>query len=266
MEKEIKMGILGCGTMGSGILGRILEKRIFKTTDIFINDKDKNKERKVSQKYKVQALKIDEFLRKSNFIILAIKPQDFLLLAKENTIPQDKVVISIMAGVEISSIKKVLGVKKIVRAMPNLIVGIGKGVIVWKEQGLNFDEIKIVRRIFNALGTEIRVKDENLIDQATLISGCGPGYLYFFEDLILKSFNRLGFSREFMLKLLPEAFLGALLYQEKLGKKCEELVEMVASKGGVTEKFLEVLEKKKILDIFYQAAKAAQKRNEELKL
>jgi len=269
MKKEIKIGIIGCGTMGTSILNRILEKRVFKRNAIFINDKNKTKEKKVSQRYKVMPSEVNELLVQSDFIILAMKPQDFLSFGKENTPlenPENKVIISIMAGIKINSIKKVLGVKKIVRAMPNLMVKIGKGVIVWKDEGLAVNEMRIVKRIFNALGEEIRVKDENLISQATLISGCGPGYLYFFEDLLLKSFGRLGFSREFTLKLLFNAFYGGILYQKEYGEKPEELVKMVASKAGITEKFLETLKENKIDNIFYQAAKEAYNRNEKLKI
>lgn len=266
MKKEIKIGILGCGTMGSSILDRILRKRIFRRKEVLINDKDKEKEERMFRKYRVQVLEINEFLRESDFIILAIKPQDFLPFAKEVNFPKDKILISIMAGVGTSSIKKMLGIKKIVRAMPNLMARIGKGVIVWKVQGLSSNEIRIVRKIFNALGKEIRVEDESLIDQATLISGCGPGYLYFFEDLLLNSFGRLGFSREFTLKLLLNAFFGAILYQKEEKSDLRDLIEMVASKGGVTEKFLRTLKEKNIYNIFYQAAKKAYKRNKELKI
>lgn len=266
MKKQIKIGILGCGTMGSAILERILEKRIFKTKDIFINDKDKKKEKKISERYKVRPSKVNELLAESDFIILAMKPQDFLSFAKENIFPKDKVVISIIAGVKINLIKKVLGVKKIVRAMPNLMVRIGEGVIVWKEQGLSSDETTVAREIFNALGAEIGVKREDLIDRATLISGCGPGYLYFFEDLLLKSFSRLGFSKEFALKLLLNTFLGAILYQKEKKYKLEDLVKMVATKGGITEKFLDTLKEKQIYAIFEQAAQNAYRRNKERKI
>lgn len=247
--------------MGSAILEQILKERVFSKNQILINDKDKKKEREISQKYKVKASEINEVLKQSDFIILAIKPQDFLSFGKEVSFPKNKIVISIMAGVEASSIKKILGVKKIVRAMPNLMVKIGKGVIVWKEQGLSSNETRNVKKIFKALGEEIRVKDENLISQATLISGCGPGYLYFFEDLLLKSFERLGFSEKFISKLLAGTFFGAILYQRKEKKNPKDLIKMVASKGGVTEKFLETLKEKKIYEIFEQAAQSANNHN-----
>lgn len=250
MKKEIKIGIIGCGTMGSSILKRILEKRIFKRAEIFINDKNKVKEKKISQRYGVGPSKINELLAQADFIILAIKPQDFIFFDRKDISPKDKVFISIMAGVKINSIKKALGIKKIVRAMPNLMVEIGKGVIVWKEEGLSSNEIRMMRKIFASLGVEIRIKNESLIDQATLISGCGPGYLYFFEKLLLNNFCQLGFSREFTLKLLSETFLGAILYQREKKHNLENLIKKVASKGGVTEKFLETLrEEKMLLDV-----------------
>jgi pyrroline-5-carboxylate reductase len=64
---------------------------------------------------------------------------------------------------------------------------------------------------------------------------------------------------------LLKTFSSAILYQKQERKQPKDLIEMVASKGGVTEKFLEVLREKKINNIFYQAAKEAFKRNEQLK-
>lgn len=264
--ETIKIGILGCGTIGSAIIERILREKIVRRKELFVSDVNKKKEREAVLKYKIQALENDKLLEQSDFVILAVKPRDFLPFAKEVSFPKNKIVISIIGGVKINSIKKILEVKKVVRAMPNLMIKIGRGLIVWKAIELSSDEISKVRKIFNALGEEIRVKDENLIEQATLISGCGPGYLYFFEDLLLKSFTYLGFSRDFTLKLLLETFLGAILYQKENGYKLDTLVKMVATKGGITEKFIETLKKNKIQEIFAQAAQDAYRKNMERKL
>lgn len=266
MKEHIKIGIIGLGTMGSAIVERILGEKIFGKKELFISDLDKKKLKAVVKKQKVQSLESGKLLERSYFVILAIKPKDFLPFAKQVNFPRDKIVISIMGGVKINSLKKILGTKKVVRAMPNLMVKIGKGLIVWKAAGLSSNEISEVRKIFSALGEEIKVTDENLIDQATLISGCGPGYLYFFEDLLVKSFAKLGFSRNFVLKILPETFLGATLYQKENKYTLERLVKSVATKGGITEKFLETLKENKIQEIFEKAAENAYKKNMERKL
>jgi len=267
MSAKFTIGILGCGTIGEAILSQIIEKKLIKKENLLICEKEKQKEKRICQKYNVKSEKIEKLIEKSDFLILAIKPQDLISLIQKVKFSKRKVLISVLAGIDIDFFERVLKVKKIVRAMPNLMIKVGKGIIVWKDKGLNKKEREFVKKIFEKLGESKRVKSEDLIDKATLISGCGPGYLYFFEELILESFENLGFSRKFILSLLIKSFSGALFFQEKNKEKDpKKLVEKVASKGGVTSEFLKVLKEKKIFEIFREAAKKAFEKNKKLKL
>ena len=68
---------------------------------------------------------------KGDLILLAVKPQIFLNIAKiiNSKKIKSKMFLSIMAGVNLNSIEKLINLKTIFfRAMPNLAAGIGEGV------------------------------------------------------------------------------------------------------------------------------------------
>ena len=75
------------------------------------------------------AVSVVELLKKTDVILLAMKPQDFVLFAEENRsffIP-GQIVISILAGATTEKIAKALGKNvTVVRAMPNLVIREGK--------------------------------------------------------------------------------------------------------------------------------------------
>ena len=114
------IGFIGAGNMGFAILKGMLEKGI-NPQEICVYDKN------ISTLEKLKALGITilnsslEVARKSNFLFIAVKPNiyDAVLNEVKDTITNDKIVITIAAGYEVSKVQNILGDKKIVRTMPN---------------------------------------------------------------------------------------------------------------------------------------------------
>jgi pyrroline-5-carboxylate reductase len=222
-------------------------------------------------------------VEQSEIIILAVKPQDFDALLKEiQPFVQDKLIISIAAGISSGYIKSQLGQKaRIVRIMPNLPAQIGQGVsVISKGQNTAEEDLNLAWQlaydIFSNLGSVLTVDKEEIINAATAISGSGPAFFChyvikenkkadkvrdeFIEKLTQAAVN-LGFDRleaEFLSKTTVDGTI-AMLIEKHLSP--EELIKMVASKGGTTEAGLEVLRSGGLLK---EATEKASKRAGEL--
>ncbi|MCK9614862.1 MAG: pyrroline-5-carboxylate reductase [Candidatus Omnitrophica bacterium] len=272
-SKKAKIGIIGCGNMGRAIAERI--KSIFKTV---IFDKDAAKTRNITKV--ITAPNLTELVNIADVVILAIKPQDFneVLGEIKNSI-DNKLVISIAAGISTKYIEKILGKARVIRVMPNLLVKIGEGVTaLCNGEFATADDLGLAQEIFDKVGTTI-VLEEKMMDADTAFLGSGPGFHFdllsriekerwpeFTENEFIPSFaasgEKVGFSRE-QAKLFAELIAkGDLVLLEELNESPGALCIRVTSKGGTTEAGLKEL--KGDVERLPNAVEAARKRAEEL--
>jgi pyrroline-5-carboxylate reductase len=177
-------------------------------------------------------------LGKADIIILAVKPQDSTALfeqIRKNADP-GQVYLSIMAGVTIKAIQKQLGVKKVIRAMPNLPAQIGQGMTAFTAtDDVTRLELAMVQNLLATTGKAVYVEKESMIDATTAISGSGPAYVYYFMDAMMQAARQMGFSDSEAEMLVVQTFTGALDLYNKTDLSCEDWIKRVSSKGGTTE-------------------------------
>jgi len=242
------ISIIGAGNMGMAIASRIKGR-------VLLSDKNK----RISDNITVA--------RRSNIIILAVKPQDIGEVLKEiKPYVKEKLIISIAAGVTTFSIEKALPGARVIRVMPNMPAMVGKGIsAVSRGRFAARRDLKIVFRIFSNLGEAIEVK-EKMMDAVTAVSGSGPAYYFLFTHLLAKAAEVSGLEKTIALKLARATFIGAAEVIKSSKLSTEELVKKVASKGGTTEAALKVFKQEKLEAIIKKAVKQAAHRSKNLTL
>ncbi|MDD5059763.1 MAG: pyrroline-5-carboxylate reductase [Candidatus Omnitrophica bacterium] len=273
MDKTKSVGIIGYGNMGQAIAERIKDEY---TVNVF--DKDKNKISSLNN----ASTDIESLVKKSEVIILSIKPQDFdELLAEIKPFAENKFFITIAAGITTKFMKSRLGDNaRVVRVMPNMPAQIGQGVtVIFKgEESLNTGANpawQLAYDIFSNLGSVLAVDKEDMINMATAISGSGPAFFcqYMkerknapamrdeFIKLLTESAVGLGFDRKEAEFLSERAVDGIISMLVERNLSCADVIKMVASKGGTTQAGLDVLNSGGTLE---EAVKSAYKRAGEL--
>ena len=203
----------------------------------------------------------------ASIILLAVKPQhsNELFESIKEYMDNDHLVISIMAGVKISTIQDSLGINKIVRAMPNLPARIRLGMTsFFCSEEINPQERRVVQDILNSTGAAISLDSEDAIDATTAISGSGPAYVFYFMQSMIKAAEKIGFSDEQSRLLVSQTFDGAVQLFNQSDLSTEEWISRVASKGGTTRAALDSFEKNKVGEKIIEAAIAAYERAVEL--
>lgn len=267
---NIKIGLIGAGTMGGIFIKRLLESGAIMASQIFVNDKFLEKAKVLASLYKVKALDDKQKLIDiSDILILAVKPQDFKALTEEikNNIGNKEIlIISIMAGIDVKTIQQLLCCEVVVRAMPNMPSEIGKGITVWLvSPAVSQNNRKRAEIILQALGQTIEINQEKYLDMATAVSGSGPAYVFLFQELFIKAAKELGLPRNLAEKLVLETIQGAVDLQRQSQVSSEILRKKVTSKGGTTEEALKVFESREIAKTFQLAVKAAFDKSQALK-
>ena len=187
-------------------------------------------------------------------------------------IKEEPLIISIAAGIGSLTIKKYLdnsSYYKLARAMPNLCAKKGMAITglfgdpnCYGENGGKMLG-KDVSKIFSKIGKVLWVKKESDLDSVTAISGSGPAYIYYIMNAMIDAAEELGLERNAAQKLVAQTIIGAGETGKDIHNLTNEIVK-VSSKGGTTEKAIDVFKQKKLDAVIKQAIKSAHKRSKEL--
>ena len=256
---------IGAGNMASAIVGGIIKSNIVAPCDICLFDKFPEQYNKF-HKDCIKSVDLKQDFLKADYVFLSVKPQnikDVLSLLKEFDY-QSKVFVSICAGVTIESISNILNGAKIIRTMPNTPLLLGQGVTaLCKNSYVSFAEFDFVKSIFASSGYTTEI-DEGDINTLTALTSSSPAYIYLFAKGLEDGAKKLGFDYADTLKMICYTLIGSANMILSTNKSVDELIAMVKSPNGTTERALNVLDDKCFTDIIYQAMDACQKRAEEL--
>lgn len=254
-----KIGIIGCGNMGSAIIRQ--------SKGLIVFDRDVKKMRDIAKRYHVRsAFDNQDLVKKSTVIIIAVKPQNIdEVLENIKSVITNQLVISIVAGISTNYIENKIGGRvRVVRIMPNIAVQVKSGIsAICKGKFARKNELLIAEKIFQKLGKVARVKEEHL-DVFTAMAGSGPAYFFYFIEALSRAGKKLGFSEKEIVYFVKEVAKGSIKLLEETGLSAKELREKVTSKGGTTEAALNVFKHEKLNEIVRNAILKATHRAKEL--
>jgi pyrroline-5-carboxylate reductase len=264
----MKIAFIGGGNMGEAILSALLSKKLAGAKDVAISDISESRRQYLSQKYNIKVLADNrQAIANAEVIVLSIKPQilNSVMTELKGQIKPNQLVLSIIAGARIDTLRQGLAHKSIVRSMPNTPAQIGEGVTVWTTTAeVNEHQKKTACNILGVMGKEFYVSEERFIDMATAVSGSGPAYLFYFVEAMTAAAVKIGFAPEMAKELVLGTVLGAGHLIQTSGKEPSELRRMVTSPGGTTAEAIRKFEESGFTDLIYQAVKAAYDRAKEL--
>lgn len=264
----MKITIVGFGNMGKTFASSFITSRFIKAEEVKVVS------RTIPNAHEMFGIPLANFsttaspnITVSDIVILAIKPQDFEVVAQDlkKYVAKHQIIFSVMAGVSIAKIKSILGVERVVRSMPNLGTQVGSGMSVFSASvETDRKDLFIIQNLINTTGKSIYVEEESLINPATAVSGSGPAYVFYFMNAMIKAAENLGFTYSEAELLVRQTFLGAIHLQSAVGLSNEDLIAKVASKGGTTERALTVFRDNSLEKIINDAIVEANKRAIEL--
>ncbi|WP_421978441.1 pyrroline-5-carboxylate reductase [Roseivirga seohaensis] len=265
----MKVLVIGAGNMGLTYTSSIAKSGYLKKEDLIIFDKSlelRETLKKSTENYEVYDT-LEDCLPIADIIFLAVKPyhNDELMQEMRAMMNDQQLVISIMAGVTIETIQNGLGIKKVVRAMPNLPAQVGKGMTSYlAAPEISRIELWMVEDLLNTTGKSVRVDSQMFIDASTGISGSGPAYVFYFMESMMEAAKSMGFSDNDSKVLVSATFEGAIELFNKNKLSPDSWMKRVSSKGGTTQAALDSLEDNNVQQLIHDAAYAAFNRAVEL--
>lgn len=196
-------------------------------------------------------------------VILGFKPQQLDEVAYDLApwVTSKTIVVSLLAGVEVASLRKRFAKGILVRAMPNLPVSIRRGVVALHSDGIEEALHKTLSDLFAALGYAMWTDSEKVLGAIGSVAGSGPAYAARFIDALAAAGVRQSLPEALSATIARETVLGTAWMAASSGETMDGLARRVASPAGTTEAGLAVLDKDGAIDaLIDQTLEAAAER------
>lgn len=270
-KKNGKYVFIGCGVMAEAIVAGMLRQGIVAPEEVAASHPREERIEDLRSRYGIDVHKSNAeaaaCLSENGTLLLCVKPQRLGKVLKElkGSVSGGRMVVSIVAGAKIDTISDGVETDRVVRVMPNTPSQIGAGMSVWTcSKTVEEDRRDEVRKILAALGKELFVQTENMIDMATSLSATGPTFTFMVMEALTDAGVHLGFSRDVAKELVQETMLGSVKFAMESHKHPAELRNMVTSPGGTSAEAIYQMEKGGLRTVLSKAVHAAYKRAVEL--
>lgn len=261
------LGVIGCGKMAQAILAGIQAKSACPYSALLVNDIDDRQTQLFADWFQADPCDQADLVRQSDLVILAVKPHQVsdVLAHTSAAWKPGQVLVSVAAGVKLSSIRSVLpeGLR-IVRIMPNLPALVGAGMVaVAADKETGDDCLTQVEELLSGLGKTVRVAEEKM-DAVTAVSGSGPAYVMMVVEAMTEAAVQIGLDWNLARQLVLTTISGSITMLEITGQHPAELRNQVSSPGGTTIAAVKQLEEQGVRSAFFNAIEKAYQRSVQL--
>ncbi len=239
----MKIGFIGTGNMG-GALARALKGK----ADLYLSDFMPEKARALAQELGGTPCDNTCAAKNADYLFLGVKPYMAAdVLGSISAILADRgndiVLVSMLAGVSMDTLEKMLPVKlPIIRIMPNIPAASGNGLIMYAaNDSVGAQRVNAFVDAMQNSG-ELMPMEEKLIDAGSAVSGCGPAFVAMFVEALADGGVACGLSRRDALKLAEATVAGTARHMAARGIAPGDMKDAVCSPGGTTIQGVRALE------------------------
>lgn len=252
-----KIGLIGCGNMGTAMVQGITASGKAKPGDIMVSCRTKSTLAEKQMTYGVQVTadntEVAEF---ADILFLAVKPQYYEEVIKEirGAVTEKQIIVSIAPGKTLAWLTEQFAKEvKVIRAMPNTPAMVAAGMMgMCAGARVTAEELALVREICSGF-SETEVVPEQLMDVVTAVSGSSPAYVFMFIEAMADAAVAGGMPRSQAYKFASQAVLGSARMVLETGMHPGELKDMVCSPAGTTIQAVRVLEEKGMRSSVFEA-------------
>lgn len=234
------IGIIG----GSGWLGRsialaMLDKAFVSPDALVLSNRSASNPLSTAGWSQVTVTRDNQALvERCDVVIVSVRPEQFsqVRIAAEN-----KLVISLMAGMSLDDVMQRTGSRLVIRAMANAAAEIGKSYTPWFAGQTVSDAHKaFAQKLFETFGSADEVFDEHQMNYLTALVGTGPAY----PALLARSLFEDALNRGLAPAVARRAAHAVVVEASQLignGHSVDELLQALISYRGVTAAGLDAM-------------------------
>lgn len=246
-----RVAILGAGKIGTAIARSIKDE-----FEVIATARNETTLKKV-QELGINSTRNNSYaVSQADVVIISVKPQHFkpLLSEIDTNSWEGKKVISVMAGVRLETLSRLLRGAKVFRAMPNINAVVGKATTA-----ITPEKDEIVEKIFSLIGNVYWVQEE-LLDAWTAIIGSGPAFLAEIIDAFALGAVACGMPRDLAYNAILDMVEGTVTMLKKCKTHPVFLRDQVTTPAGTTIRGLMVMESEGVKSAIIKTVESAYQR------
>jgi len=268
--KNTRLSFIGGGNMACSLIGGLLQND-WPANQISVADPNPEQGARLHQIDPAIILSSNNIAaaKSADVLVFATKPQVLQSIAREVADivqKQRPLIVSIAAGIHSTDIDRWLGKNlPIVRCMPNTPALVQSGATgLFANKHVTKPQKELAEQLLRSVGITVWLDEEKQLDIVTALSGSGPAYIFLVIEAMQAAAEQMGLTSETARMLSIETAFGSAKLALESDDGVATLRERVTSKGGTTEKALQVLENGGLRNLFYNAMKGAEERAEKL--
>lgn len=256
----MKIGFIGCGSMGTAMLKGILGSGAVKPDELTASAKSSATKARIENELKINFAESNEkVVQCSDMIFLAVKPQYYeqVITEMKDFVRKEQIIVSIAPGKSLQWMEEMFGRPvKLVRTMPNTPAMAGEGMTAYcVNEQVTEEEKRQTAQICSYFGKAEEV-NESLMDVVVAVSGSSPAYVFMFIEAMADAAVAGGMPRGQAYIFAAQAVLGSAKLVLETGLHPGVLKDMVCSPGGTTIEAVRVLEEKGLRSSVIEAMRA----------
>ena len=230
----MKIGIIGYGSMGKMLLWKFAESGIGRQ-DLYVSNRTIEK---LSEAEEI-ATTCDnrEVSGQSDIVFVCVRPVDLKSVLEEirDSIRPDALLVSLNGSVSFATIHKVIS-NKAAKVIPGLTAEIARSqTLVCFDDGVADEQKDALRGLLKCIGDVIELPENEMGMGSELVS-CMPGFIASIFDVICKSAEgHTSIPKEQIVRMVLSTMSATGDLMLKKDMTFEEVVNRVATKGGITE-------------------------------
>ncbi len=232
----MKIAIIGGGNLGTAIAEGLVKSKFCKTSDISISKRNISTLKAFSDKGIFVTANNNEAVKKSDLILLAVKPFQVaeVIAGLKKDLTAKHILVSVITGVSLKDLNDLIKKKNpIFRAMPNTAIAIQESMTCISHSNSNTAQIQYVKQLFETLG-RVTIIEDKLMDAATVLGACGTAFAMRYIRANIQGGIEIGFDSTTANLIAAQTVKGAAELLLQKGSHPEQEIDKVTTPKGCT--------------------------------
>ena len=263
-----KIGFIGYGSMGSMIIEGFLSSKVVKPHEIIISNRTKSKLDDIKKEYpEIEITDNNTYLAgkcHKIFIFVGTSAVKEVIKEMKDELSEDSHITYIAAALTIDNVESAFP-GKITKIIPSLTSRVNEGVsLICHNEKVSETEADFVNSLFSLI-SDVKIVEEENFEAGSDLTSCAPAFIAeIFMKFAEAGTKNSNFTPAETQDMVIKTLYGTakLLHEGNMG--FDEVISRVATKGGITEEGIKILEKK-LPDTFEELLKTTLAKNKKIK-
>jgi pyrroline-5-carboxylate reductase len=243
-----KIGFIGYGSMGSMIIEGFLSSKVLKPDEIIISTRTTSKLEKIKKEYPPIEITNDNAYLSGKcdkiFLFVGTSAVKEVIDEIKGELSENSHITYIAAALTVSTLESIFP-GKITKVIPSLTSEVKEGVsLVYHNKKITKEDAEFVNNLFNSISQVNIIKEEDF-EVGTNLTSCSPAFI----ALIFMKFAEAGVKYSNLTKeesndMVIKTLYGTAKLLQDGNMNFQEVISRVATKGGITEEGVKILENK----------------------